>query len=349
MLKWKIYNFPIQQRLMKATQALLFPIFIFLFSCSSPEKNGRDLNNSFDNSIIVEMESELSRLNDEIIFLKDHFEFLLENKDSLEQFHEKDKYSYDNGFSTNTPKDSDQLSSIVILKTTPDYNEALKNVTITNGMDSVFYNTFKKYDILAQVYYNSIDQISRVFPAYDAKTLLDPSLDLTRFNFFYEGDKTHNPEKGPVWIPEVYIDPAGRGWILSLVHPVFEGEELYAVLGIDITVDEIIGRYLENKEGEFLIVNGKGDIVAGNAGAIEALSFPPLLNHVYLETILQDNFRISDFNLFNSKNNEVRMMAQSFIMKNETKFLFEGEFSPEAAYAMPFSILDWYLIEIDPA
>ncbi|SFB56769.1 PDC sensor domain-containing protein [Algoriphagus aquimarinus] len=332
---------------MKAPKVWFFTILAFFTSCGSSEINDGNHSTTVDRSIVLEMESELSELNDEIIHLKDHFEFFLANRDSLLKFADVGKYSFDGPFSTNTPKNSQKLSSVVILNTTPDYDAAMNNVLITNGMDSLFNQTFENYSFVAQVYFNAKDQVSRVYPAYDANSLLTPDLDLTTFNFYYEGDFQHNPTKGPVWIPDVYIDPAGRGWILSLIHPVLEDGELYAVLGIDITVDEIISRYIESKEGEYLIVNGKGDIVGGKAAAIEALSFPPLLNHVYIETILADNFRISDYNLFNSKNREVREMALSIILKKENHFFFKDEFSPKAAYAVPFTFLDWYLIEIE--
>lgn len=349
MLRWKIYNFRFTANLMKPIVLWILPVLIFFNSCEQRAEYGSDYDSVFDKSIITEMEFELFKLEKEIIFLKDQFEFLLANRDSLLKHADKDKYTFDGGYSVNTPKDSGKLSSIVILNTTPDFEEAMDNVLISNSMDSIFAHIFQENDMLSQVYSNSVDQVSRVFPAYDAKTLLDPDIDLTSFNFFYEGDLHHNPEKGPVWIPEIYVDPAGRGWILSLVHPVLDDGKLHAVLGIDITVDELISRFLEKRDGHFLIVNGKGDIVGGKASAIKALSFPPLLNHVYLETILADNFRISDFNLYNSKNQEVREMAHSIIQKKESDFIFEDEFSPTAAYAAPFTLLDWYLIEIIPS
>jgi hypothetical protein len=332
---------------MKSTILWIYPLLLFFSSCDNSPKTGADHSLVFDQSIIKHMEFELSELETEIIFLKDHFEFVLAHRDSLLQYKEVDKYIFDGPYSINTPKDSENLSSLMILNTTPDFDKAMENVWITNGMDSLFNETFTKTELISQVYFNTIDQVSRVFPAYDSKTLVNPNIDVTNFNFFYKGDIKHNPEKGPVWIPEVYVDPAGRGWILSLIHPVFDKDEFYAVLGIDITVDELINRYLEKKEGDFLIVNKKGDIVGGNAAAIESLSFPPLLNHVYRETIQADNFRISDFNLFNSKNREVRDMAKSILLEKKNHYFFKDEFSPEAAYAVPFSLLDWYLIEIE--
>ncbi|MFC5623361.1 cysteine protease [Algoriphagus winogradskyi] len=334
---------------MKSFFLSLFPVFLLLASCNSPNKLQRDHSTGFDDSIIVEMESELKILEEEIILLKDHFEFLLENRHNILQKADRTKYSFDGGYSINTPQDSEYLSTVVIFNTTKDFDKSMESVLITNSMDSLFKKSLEKYGIIAQVYYNAIDQVSRVFPAYDSKTLLDPNLDVTSFNFFYEGDFNHNPEKSAKWIPEVYVDPAGRGWILSLVHPVQLDGELYAVLGIDITVEEIFERYLDNKKGEYLIVNSKGDIVAGNSGAIEALSFPPLLNHVYNETIQSDNYRVSDYNLFNSKNKEVREMAKSLLLNKEIFFQFKDEFSPIAAYSAPFNLLDWYLVEIEPS
>ncbi|SFU13646.1 hypothetical protein SAMN04489724_4255 [Algoriphagus locisalis] len=333
---------------MKSFSPWIFPVFIFLLSCESSDRRQQQQRFEFDDSIILEMESELAQLEEEIILLKDHFEFLLANRDSILKIADTKKYEFDKGFSTNKPQDSDKLSTVVVFNTTSDFEKSMENVLITNDMDSLFNTSLEKYGMIAQVYYNTVDQVSRVFPAYDSKTLLAPVLDLTSFNFFYEGDFEHNPDKGPKWIPEVYIDPAGRGWILSLVHPVIDKGELYAVLGIDITVEEIFGRYLDDKKGEYLIVNSQGDIVGGNSGAIEALSFPPLLNHVYRETILSDNYRVSDFNLFNSKNNEVREMAKAIILNKEKSFFFEDDFSPVAAYSAPFNLLDWYLIEIVP-
>ena len=333
---------------MKSLFLWFFLLSIFLSSCNSPDKIERNHRPVFDESIILEMEAELTILEEEIVLLNDHFEYLLENRESILMKADHSRYSFDGGFSTNTPQDSKSLSSVVIFNSATDFDKSMESVWLTNSMDSVFKRSLENHEIIAQVYYNAIDQVSRVFPAYDAKALLDPNIDVTTFNFFYEGDFNHNPEKGAKWIPEVYVDPAGRGWILSLVHPVLSDGELYAVLGIDITVEEIFERYLENKKGEYLIVNGKGDIVGGNARAIEALSFPPLLNHVYRETILSDNYRVSDYNLFNSKNREVRKMAKSIILNKEKIYQFEDEFSPIAAYAAPFNLIEWYLIEIEP-
>jgi hypothetical protein len=235
-----------------------------------------------------------------------------------------------------------------VLNTTPDRSKALEEIILTNPMDSVFAHFIRTHPIVAQVYSNSSLQVCRIYPAFDAKNITDPNLDVRDFNFFYEADRKHNPSGKLVWIPDAYIDPAGKGWILSIIHPVYEQDSLSAVVGVDFTVMDLIETYLESVPGEMIIVNGKADIVAGKSSAIESLNMPPLKNHVYRETVKSNYFRVSDFNLFNSKSQEVRTMAQRLLQDGDSVFQFTLEPQLTEAVMRPFSEIDWYLIEIFP-
>jgi len=327
----------------------LFLILVLFFSCNR-NLTLEDLpENDRLQELVADMEKEILVLEEEILELESFYQVILVNKDSLLKVSDKSKYKIVGAFSDNIPKENGDLSKLILSTKSPNPEKSLEEIYFTNSLDSVFKTVYEKHSIIAQVYTNSELQVSRVYPPYDAQNLMDPNIDIHNFNFYYEADEEHNPTKGPVWIPEVYVDPAGKGWILSLIHPVYEGEELFAVLGIDITVDEILQRFFELEEGNFLIVNGKGDVVSGKSSAIEALSLPPLKNHIYKETIQADNFRISDFNLFNSKSKQVREMAQSFLLKEDVKFLFKNDNNLTSAIASPFQFTDWYLIEINPS
>ncbi len=293
------------------------------------EKGGEDLANQMDS-------------------VAHFYQDLLVKKDSLLNNPKPNPYRYLGSFSTNFPSEDSTLSSIIILLSTTDRQKAENEVVLTNALDSVFAEFKRKNPLAVQIYSNSAMQVSRVYPAYDAKNIVDPEIDVTKFNFYYEADLAHNPNKGLVWIPDAYVDPAGKGWILSLLHPVYDGEELFAVLGVDYTVSDVVENYLDSEEGEFVLVNAKGDIVAGKANAIEALSLPPLKNHVYRETVQSDNFRVSDFNLFNSKSKEVRKMAQNFLLQKREIFEFEDEPNLDHAICLPFQSIGWYLIEVIP-
>ena len=326
----------------------LILFIVTLFSCNR-ELTQEDLPDTEHLKLMVnEMEEEILVLEKEIVWLESFYQYFLENKDSLLETADKNKYVFEGSFSNNIPVEEGGLSKMIISSISPDPQKSLEEVYFTNDLDSAFKVVYDRHGIIAQVYSNSPMQVSRVYPPYDAQNLMEPDINLIKYNFYYEADLEHNPEKKPVWIPEVYVDPAGKGWIMSLVHPVYDGSELSAVLGIDITVDEILHRFLEVKDGNYLIINGKGEIVSGNSSAIEALSLPPLKNHVYRETIRADNFRISDFNLFTSKSRGVREMAQTFIFNKKNKFVFTDEYNLSSAIAYPFEFTDWYLIQINP-
>jgi len=321
---------------------------IILFACTKSNKEERLADISKLETLVHEMEEELALLEVEIIELKDFHNTLLSNQENILQQSDPNKYAFKNGFSSNRPGGDSTLSSIGILGAEENYDKSLSEIFLTNGLDSAFSRIYHKYDFVAQVYSNSSSEISRVFPAYDIEEFLSKDIDLKSFNFYYKGNSENNPSRGPVWIPDVYVDPVGRGWILSLIQPVYQGDSLFAVLGIDITVDEIISRYLEKGNENYLIVTKNGDIVAGNSESIELLSFPPLRNHVYMETIQEDNFRISDFNLFNSKNQEVREMAEKLLFEGKIHYFFKDVFSPYSAHKVSFELLDWILIEFNP-
>lgn len=297
---------------------------------------------------MLDLEHQGGLMAEELDTIAHFYEYVLTKKDSLLKNPLPNPYRFEGPFSTNLPGQDSTLSSVIILNSTTNRKEAEKEVAFTNFLDSVFSEFKAKNKLAVQVYSNSALQVSRVYPAYDAKNIIDPNIDVTDFNFYYEADMDHNPAKGLVWIPEAYVDPAGKGWILSLIHPIYDQDKLFAVLGVDYTVSDLIAEYLEAEEGEFILVNSKGDIVAGKSEAIELLSMPPLKNHVYHETVQSDYFRVSDFNLFNSKSREVRKMAQGFLLEKKEHFEFQEEANLKQAICVPFVSIEWFLIEVFP-
>jgi hypothetical protein len=320
--------------------------FGLLAGCGSAERSLPE--DSFDDikDLIDQMEVQGDKMASQLDAIAHYYEYILTKKDSILKNSAPDRYTYAGPISTNLPGQDSSRSSIIILNTTPDRKKAELEVVMTNPLDSLFAEFIRDNPRAVQIYSNSPLQVSRVYPAYDAKNIVDFDIDVTEFNFYYKADQKNNPSRGLIWIPEPYVDPAGKGWILSLIHPVYDGDELFAVLGVDYTVTDLIQNYLDSKEGDFVLVNAKGDIVAGKADAIEMLSMPPLKNHVYKETVSSDFFRVSDFNLFSSKSREVREMAQKFLLERKNRFEFNKEANLTWAVCAPFRGIDWFLIEV---
>lgn len=327
---------------------LLISVVAIFLRCSEPVKQNSADDTEKIKILINRMEKGGAELALQIDTIAHFYQRILLKKDSILKMDLPNPYRYQGPFSENAPGEDSTLSSIIILNTTPDRIQAEQEVILTNSLDSAFAAFMRNNPLAVQIYSNSAKQVSRVFPSYDSKNMVDPDIDVTTFNFYYEADSAHNPNRGLVWISDAYVDPAGKGWILSILHPIYDGDTLFAVLGVDYTITKLIENYLDSEEGEFVLVNQKGDIVAGKADAIEGLSLPPLKNHVYRETVQSDNFRISDFNLFNSKSREVREMAQSFLFQKENLFEFKDEPNLRQAICVPFTSIDWYLIEVYP-
>ncbi len=326
----------------------LFSLFfvLLLLSCQSGVKAPEKEDFSKLEGLVTQIEDQMQSLRNEMEQITDYNEFLLQKRDSILASSSYFKYTMEGAFSTNLPGQDTSLSTVIILDSSSDLKRAKQLIQLTNSMDSVFAAFMHNNPKAIQIYSNSPLGASRIYPAFDAKNIVDPSLDVTQFNFFYEADLAHNPSKETVWIPEPYVDPAGKGWIFSLVHPVYDGEELSTVVGIDLSIGDAIDSYLDAVEGYFVLVNGNGDIIGGKSEAIELLGMPLLKNHVYRETIQMDNFRGADFNLSRSKNGEVRQMAKSILGDKNSYFDFVQDSRMSRILGHAFSQVDWYLLEI---
>jgi hypothetical protein len=332
---------------MKFLSSLFSLFFVLVFvSCqsgvSAPEKE----DFSKLEGLVTQIETQMEALRTEMEQITDYNELLLQKRDSILASSSDFKYTMEGAFSTNLPGQDSSLSTVIILDSSSDLKRAKQLIQLTNSMDSVFATFMRNNPKAIQIYSNSPLGASRIYPAFDAKNIVDPKLDVTQFNFFYEADLAHNPSKETVWIPEPYVDPAGKGWIFSLVHPVYEGEEISTVIGIDLSIGDAIDSYLDAVEGYFVLVNGNGDIIGGKSEAIELLGMPLLKNHVYRETIQMDNFRGADFNLSRSKNGEVRQMAISILVDKNSYFDFVQDSRMSRVLGHVFSQVDWYLLEI---
>lgn len=293
------------------------------------------------------MDYDLKELEDEIIRLGKFTEQLFENKEELILNADKSKYIFKGIAANSAPNADSLLSSLYKPEMGQDLDAVKEMIYITNPLDEVFREILQKNKVVSQVYFNSSAQINRLYPPYDIYNMLEPDLDLTSFNFYYEADEEHNPSKKAVWVKEIYIDPVGRGWMISLLQPVYHENKLMLVLAFDITLNDIIETYINKSNRILLIVDAKGSVVAGKNKAIEAISLPPLKNHTYTQTITSDSFRVEDFNLFKSKSKEVRKMASDIILAGERKVVLEGQGEKMTVRAKRIDRLNWFILDLE--
>jgi two-component system, sensor histidine kinase ChiS len=160
--------------------------------------------------------------------------------------------------------------------------ETLAEIQVTEYMDILFRSVAATNPYAVQLYLNTARQISRGMPFVDGRfQWVDATehfshvTDVSAFDFYYLADAAHNPERRPQWT-ELYWDPAGLGWMVSSIAPVYRGDELAAVAGIDITlariVEGILGLQVEQTGFAFLM-SDRGQAIAFPERATEFLEF----------------------------------------------------------------------------
>jgi signal transduction histidine kinase len=188
------------------------------------------------------------------------------------------------------------------------YEKALK----TESFDPLFEDIVTHNANVVQVYINTYDNMNRLYPfIQDVAKQYGSFLSMEDFNFYYEADEKHNPKRVPVWT-DAYLDPAGQGWMLSCIVPIYKGDFLEGVTGIDVTIEKFVENILELDlpwQGSAFLVNQEGMILAMPEKVEAYLNLKELKVHAYGDTKLTTTITKPEaFNLL--KNQDQAVVAQ---------------------------------------
>ncbi len=199
---------------------------------------------------------------------------------------------------------------------------------------------------VVQAYYNDKHSYNRIYPPFDVLPQYPPGMDIPAYNFYYLADEKHNPEKRAVWVNEPYVDPAGRGWMISCIAPVYHQGQLVGVPGLDITVESIIRTFdFENRNRFCILVSPAGTVVATGEPLMRILRLPDLKSHRYVDTVRSDTFRSSDYNMLHSRSQAVRTMATQLLINNLPSSTLDSDPDSWKVIATPIPNLNWKLME----
>ncbi len=167
-------------------------------------------------------------------------------------------------------------------------------------LDDVFRLATQANNNIVAVYLNTFDSMNRYYPFIDdVYSQYLPDMDIPKFNFYYLADREHNPSREMVWT-ETYLDPAGQGWMMSCIAPVYNDDFLEGVVGIDITIDVFLQNILNMKlpwGAQAFLVDAKGTIMAMPEAVEQLFGLTELRTHVYEQQVAQDTFKPETFNL----------------------------------------------------
>ncbi len=162
-------------------------------------------------------------------------------------------------------------------------------------------NLLETEPLVTQIYYNTFDSLNIIYPYFDTINQYPVAMNIPDYNFYYEADLEHNPDKGVEWT-DVYLDPAGQGWMASAIAPVYTGNDfLEGVVGIDVTVKTFTQSILNMNvpyHGYAMLVGEDGTILALPALGEEDWGLTEYTDHTYDEAVLEDTYKPSEFNLY---------------------------------------------------
>ncbi len=201
---------------------------------------------------------------------------------------------------------------------------------------------------ISSIYFNSHDSYNLIYPYVDVIRQYPRRMAIPTYNFYYEADAAHNPRRVPVWT-DAYVDPAGHGWMVSSIVPVWEGNSLEGVAGIDLTLDTVVNRLLDLHlpwDAYALLVDRKGGIIALPPAGERDFGLKELTDHHYAQAIRSDTFKPDQFNLRKRADMKTLVAAMGRSPDGVTEFTFAG--APHLASFARIAGPDWRLVVIAP-
>lgn len=305
---------------------IFLQIFLFIVFLGTNYWYENTISRGLSNEVNSKL-SEISKMQSEVISLK------LKSVENFTRLYSKETYSAFQKQYDISPIDSSRLdlSKDGVFYTKSDkkpsgmavfysgfYKIGEKEIKKAKNLFSVenfMVNSLNSNPLIASIYFNSFDSLNIIYPYFDVITQYAPKMDIPSFNFYYEADLKHNPKKDTVWT-DAYLDPAGHGWMISSIAPVYNRDFLEGVVGIDITLDIITKSVLNLSipwDGYGMLVSKDGTILALPNKGENDWNISELKTHHYDSAITKDTFKPENFNIFlkNSDNTVIGEIKNS--------------------------------------
>lgn len=223
----------------------------------------------------------------------------------------------------------------------------IQKVWKLSSLDPLMIAIKKHNPTIASVYFNTFDNYNRIYPYIDTDLQYSRDLKISSYNFYYEADAEHNPSRAAVWTT-AYLDPAGHGWLVSSIAPVWRGNTLEGVVGIDVTLNTIIDSLVDLDlpwGGYAVLIDENGGIIALPPAGENDFRLDELTDYDYSKAILQDTIKPEAFNI--RKRKDTLPLAEAIKRKREGSIEFELGGPRLASFAI-VPQTGWHLVIIAP-
>lgn len=199
---------------------------------------------------------------------------------------------------------NDGGASLLYAATTNIGKKEKEKAIFTEAFDDKLKYYVDNNKLIVASYFNSFDNMNRLYPFIEEVYSQYPAdINMQNYNFYYEADQEHNPQRTTKWTT-AYLDPAGQGWMVSCIVPIYTNDFLEGVTGFDVTIDKFI-KYVLNLDlpwnANAMLVDQNGLILAMPKEIQEKLNIEELTSHNYDEVITDTNLKPDEFNIYKNK------------------------------------------------
>lgn len=262
------------------------------------------------------------------LFQKQHENFFKEYRPSQVSLKDDFYTTIDNGVIGNKQK-TPESCSLFYSNAMKEQPNRLAKAIASEKMDYFYNATLQSNENIAQLYFNSFDSMNRLCPYMpDALEQYAHDMDIPSFNFYFLADAAHNPQKKVIWT-EAYLDPAGLGWMISAIAPVYRGDFLEGVVGIDVTIENLINNMLSIKlpyKSSSMLLDKDGNILAMSEDLEHILGLKELKSHDYNAPVEATISKPKDFNIFENTNALSRHLSTIVEKKSDLSEFQDGKY-----------------------
>jgi signal transduction histidine kinase/CheY-like chemotaxis protein len=229
---------------------------------------------------------------------------------------------------------------------TPLQQQDMNKVARLAHLDPFMRETVRHNPLIASIYFNSWDSYNRIYPWFDTLHQYPHDMVIPDYNFYYLATPSHNPQRKVTWT-DVYLDPAGQGWMLSAIAPVFRGDFLEGVVGLDITVGKLLEHIQQLNvpwNGYALIVSQDMNIMALPPDGEDDFGLDELTTHSYDEAISSELFKPEDFNL--GKRADTENLAKAIAEHDSGVLSMPLNGRPHLVAWSTIPATDWHLLTV---
>ena len=325
-----------------------FPAFfcaLLVFSlqaCSSSCSNDPDfLCDTAEkiNAVFVKARKEIGNL-------KQISEEIYNNPGHYMGLHDDSRYTFFNNTVYYTPRD-DGCCEIWASGLVPVGPRLKAKIKMLEHLCTNLKRVLKSSQAFDDVYLTTYDGIIVNTPYTDVNTYLKPGLDFAKdWVTYWAADKKRNPEGRILWV-EPYIDAMGRGYMTSVIAPVYsKGKRLEGTLGIDITVDAVNQCFITPAQRPLMIITNTSIPVACSRMFNQCFNIKGLENYNYLERAAENKYMPGSLSLALSRSPLKRGIA-AWLKGNETSLKLNISGKEYLLKRASIAEVNWFLVSLE--